>query len=183
MNADDRQARAAALALRRALLLVTGGPGTGKTTTIARLLALRIAQAQHANAAAPYALGVAGVNVGQNPGFFPVGARNQLVNDRNAMLATYPGTKMGLASLYKSDYNRAVATEVQRLVAKGCANVAYGSTTSVFGFYSPGGWRFYYQTWGGFDYDRTQPILGTRHVDGATNLSRHRVIECWQFFP
>ncbi|GAE59778.1 hypothetical protein XPN_1684, partial [Xanthomonas arboricola pv. pruni MAFF 301427] len=31
----DRQAQAAALALRRTLLLVTGGPGTGKTTTIA----------------------------------------------------------------------------------------------------------------------------------------------------
>ncbi|MFT3897538.1 MAG: exodeoxyribonuclease V subunit alpha [Thermomonas sp.] len=50
---DDRQARAAALSLRRALLLVTGGPGTGKTTTIARLLALRIAQAKHANATLP----------------------------------------------------------------------------------------------------------------------------------
>jgi exodeoxyribonuclease V alpha subunit len=47
-TADDHQARAAALALRRALLLVTGGPGTGKTTTIARLLVLRIAQATHA---------------------------------------------------------------------------------------------------------------------------------------
>lgn len=52
-HSDDRQARAAALALRRALLLVTGGPGTGKTTTIARLLALRIAQAKHAGAAPP----------------------------------------------------------------------------------------------------------------------------------
>ncbi|MBS0225276.1 MAG: exodeoxyribonuclease V subunit alpha [Proteobacteria bacterium] len=41
----DLQARAAALALRRALVLITGGPGTGKTTTIARLLVLRIAQA------------------------------------------------------------------------------------------------------------------------------------------
>ena len=41
----DHQARAAALALRRALLLVTGGPGTGKTSTIAKLLAVRIAQA------------------------------------------------------------------------------------------------------------------------------------------
>jgi exodeoxyribonuclease V alpha subunit len=47
----DHQARAAALALRRALLLVTGGPGTGKTTTIARLLALRVAQASPACAA------------------------------------------------------------------------------------------------------------------------------------
>ncbi len=52
-TADPHQARAAALALRRALLLVTGGPGTGKTTTIARLLLLRIAQAQHAGHAPP----------------------------------------------------------------------------------------------------------------------------------
>ncbi|MCW4455314.1 exodeoxyribonuclease V subunit alpha [Flavobacterium sp. MXW15] len=52
-SGDDRQAQAAALALRRALLLVTGGPGTGKTTTIARLLLLRIAQAQLAGSPAP----------------------------------------------------------------------------------------------------------------------------------
>ncbi|MCC4618369.1 exodeoxyribonuclease V subunit alpha [Xanthomonas campestris pv. asclepiadis] len=50
---QDRQALAAALALRRTLLLVTGGPGTGKTTTIARLLLLRIAQAQASNTPAP----------------------------------------------------------------------------------------------------------------------------------
>jgi len=50
---EDRQARAAALALRRNLLLVTGGPGTGKTTTIARLLLLRVAQAEAARAGAP----------------------------------------------------------------------------------------------------------------------------------
>ena len=49
----DHQAHAAALALRRALLLVTGGPGTGKTTTIARLLVLRIAQALHADRPPP----------------------------------------------------------------------------------------------------------------------------------
>ena len=42
----DAQARAAALALVRSLLLVTGGPGTGKTTTIARVLLLLIAQAR-----------------------------------------------------------------------------------------------------------------------------------------
>jgi exodeoxyribonuclease V alpha subunit len=41
----DRQARAAVLALVQSLLLITGGPGTGKTTTIAHLLLLLIAQA------------------------------------------------------------------------------------------------------------------------------------------
>ncbi|MCL7714811.1 exodeoxyribonuclease V subunit alpha [Stenotrophomonas mori] len=51
--AGDRQARAAALALRHALLLVTGGPGTGKTTTVARLLVLLAAQAHAAGRAPP----------------------------------------------------------------------------------------------------------------------------------
>ena len=50
---DDHQARAAALAVRHALLLVTGGPGTGKTTTTARLLVLLAAQAQQAGIAPP----------------------------------------------------------------------------------------------------------------------------------
>ena len=50
---DDAQARAAALALLRSLLLVTGGPGTGKTTTVARLLLLLTAQARLAGREAP----------------------------------------------------------------------------------------------------------------------------------
>ncbi|AMJ58322.1 MULTISPECIES: exodeoxyribonuclease V subunit alpha [Stenotrophomonas] len=49
----DHQARAAATALRHNLLLITGGPGTGKTTTITRLLVLLAAQAQAANQPAP----------------------------------------------------------------------------------------------------------------------------------
>ena len=50
---EDRQARAAAVALRHPLVLVTGGPGTGKTTTTARLLVLLVAQALQAGRAAP----------------------------------------------------------------------------------------------------------------------------------
>lgn len=50
---DDRQARAAALALLRSLLLVTGGPGTGKTTTITRVLLLLIAQANRSGRPSP----------------------------------------------------------------------------------------------------------------------------------
>ena len=37
----DRQALAAVVAQLRRVLLLTGGPGTGKTTTVARMLALR----------------------------------------------------------------------------------------------------------------------------------------------
>lgn len=50
---DDRQARAAALALLHPLLLVTGGPGTGKTTTITRLLVLLAEQAAQSGKPAP----------------------------------------------------------------------------------------------------------------------------------
>ena len=47
------QARAAALALRKPLLLVTGGPGTGKTTTIVRILLLLVARAATDDGAPP----------------------------------------------------------------------------------------------------------------------------------
>lgn len=50
---DSDQARAAQLALRQPLALITGGPGTGKTTTIARLLLLLLANAQHEGRAVP----------------------------------------------------------------------------------------------------------------------------------
>ncbi len=42
--AGDRQMLAAASALRRRLTVITGGPGTGKTYTIARILALLVAR-------------------------------------------------------------------------------------------------------------------------------------------
>ena len=54
----DRQALAAILALRRRLLLITGGPGTGKTTTVARLLVAQVAAA-HASGHAPLRIALA----------------------------------------------------------------------------------------------------------------------------
>ncbi|MGJ4731126.1 AAA family ATPase, partial [Luteimonas sp. SDU101] len=50
---DDLQTQAVAAALHHSLLLVTGGPGTGKTTTIARILVALIAQARAAGAPPP----------------------------------------------------------------------------------------------------------------------------------
>ncbi|MGY0560484.1 exodeoxyribonuclease V subunit alpha [Luteimonas sp. A277] len=50
---EDLQSRAAAAALHHSLLLVTGGPGTGKTTTITRMLVLLVAQALQAGTAPP----------------------------------------------------------------------------------------------------------------------------------
>lgn len=47
-TAFAEQRRAAEVALSRALTVLTGGPGTGKTTTVARLLALLTEQAQRA---------------------------------------------------------------------------------------------------------------------------------------
>ncbi|TXH69303.1 MAG: exodeoxyribonuclease V subunit alpha [Lysobacteraceae bacterium] len=52
-RAPDRQALAATMALQRRLLLITGGPGTGKTTTVARLLALQIEVARMRGDPAP----------------------------------------------------------------------------------------------------------------------------------
>lgn len=52
-DSEDHQARAAGVTLRHPLALVTGGPGTGKTTTIARLLLLLAAQALQAGQPLP----------------------------------------------------------------------------------------------------------------------------------
>ena len=63
---DGRQARAAAAAVRRRFAVVAGGPGTGKTTTVARIVALIAGQAQAAAAAPLVALA---------PGERPIAAR------------------------------------------------------------------------------------------------------------
>ena len=43
--ADEQQRRAAEAAVRRRLAVIAGGPGTGKTTTVARITALLVEQA------------------------------------------------------------------------------------------------------------------------------------------
>jgi len=53
---DDRQVQAARTALSRNLALITGGPGTGKTYTLARILALLLLQAAEARKADPHHL-------------------------------------------------------------------------------------------------------------------------------
>jgi exodeoxyribonuclease V alpha subunit len=50
---DGRQCLAAGAAVLRRLAIVAGGPGTGKTTTVARIVALLAEQAAAAGAAAP----------------------------------------------------------------------------------------------------------------------------------
>jgi exodeoxyribonuclease V alpha subunit len=50
---ESQQCRAAATAVLRRLTVVGGGPGTGKTTTVARIVALLAEQAAHAGAPAP----------------------------------------------------------------------------------------------------------------------------------
>jgi len=52
-EADDRQVQATRTALSRNLALITGGPGTGKTYTLARILALLLQQAAEAFKADP----------------------------------------------------------------------------------------------------------------------------------
>jgi len=50
---DGRQSQAAGSAVRRGLTIVAGGPGTGKTTTVARIVALLAEQAAAAGIAPP----------------------------------------------------------------------------------------------------------------------------------
>jgi exodeoxyribonuclease V alpha subunit len=52
-ESGERQARAAAAAVRRRFAVVAGGPGTGKTTTVARIVALLCEQAARAGEAPP----------------------------------------------------------------------------------------------------------------------------------
>ncbi|OBI69334.1 exodeoxyribonuclease V subunit alpha [Mycobacterium sp. E796] len=49
----DEQRTAAEIALSQAVTVLTGGPGTGKTTTVARLLALLVGQAEQAGVPRP----------------------------------------------------------------------------------------------------------------------------------
>ena len=63
--APDWQQVAAALALRRKLLVISGGPGTGKTSTVFKLLACLLAQQPQARIALAAPTGKAAARLGQ----------------------------------------------------------------------------------------------------------------------
>ena len=65
-GALDRQALAAAAALRQRVLLVAGGPGTGKTYTAARLLALVLADRPETRVALAAPTGKAAARLGES---------------------------------------------------------------------------------------------------------------------
>src|SRR5690606_22156920 len=50
---DPRQRLAAAVAMLRRLTVISGGPGTGKTTTVLRILAAAVERARHDDRATP----------------------------------------------------------------------------------------------------------------------------------
>ncbi len=64
-SAPDWQAVAAAAALAHAVTLITGGPGTGKTTTVARILALLTAVAPEARIGLTAPTGKAAARLGE----------------------------------------------------------------------------------------------------------------------
>ena len=64
-RAPDWQQVAAALALRRKLVVISGGPGTGKTSTVFKLLACLLAQQPHSRIALAAPTGKAAARLGQ----------------------------------------------------------------------------------------------------------------------
>lgn len=67
-NEVDWQALAAASALRHSFTIVTGGPGTGKTTTVARMLALLLAREPDLRIALAAPTGKAAARMGESLG-------------------------------------------------------------------------------------------------------------------
>jgi exodeoxyribonuclease V alpha subunit len=96
---DGRQCLAAASAVLRRLAVVAGGPGTGKTTTVARIVALLLEQAAAVGSAVPLIALAA-------PTGKAAARLEQAVNEEAPRLAVEPGVRERLLGLRASTLHR-----------------------------------------------------------------------------
>lgn len=94
----DRQALAAALAQRARVMLLTGGPGTGKTATMARVLTLAVDAARHVGVtlrvllAAPTGKAAARLSESLRENYARLAAEGRIDAELHAMLPTAAAT-------------------------------------------------------------------------------------------
>jgi exodeoxyribonuclease V alpha subunit len=96
---DELQARACASAVRRRLTVVAGGPGTGKTTTVARIVALLAEQAERTGAPTPLVALAA-------PTGKAAARLEEAVHEEAARLDVGDGVRAGLLELHASTLHR-----------------------------------------------------------------------------
>jgi exodeoxyribonuclease V alpha subunit len=122
-DADGRQSQAAATAVTHRWSVVAGGPGTGKTTTVARIVALICEQAAAAGVAAPLVALVAptgkaaarlqeSVHAEAATLDVSTGVRDQLLTLRASTIHRLLGWRPGSASRFRHDRNQRLAHDV-----------------------------------------------------------------------
>ncbi len=120
---DDRQRQATEIAVRRRLSVIAGGPGTGKTTTVARIVALLAEQAGALGArpplvalAAPTGKAAARLEqaVHEEAARLPIGPeiREQLARLEATTLHRLLGRRMGSNSRFRHDRHRHLPHDV-----------------------------------------------------------------------
>ncbi|MGH2950238.1 MAG: AAA family ATPase, partial [Solirubrobacteraceae bacterium] len=97
---DDRQRLAAESAVRRRLAVVAGGPGTGKTTTVARIVAVLLEQAPATTGSSPLLVALAA------PTGKAAARLEEAVHEEAATLAVAEPVRAGLRSLKASTLHR-----------------------------------------------------------------------------
>jgi hypothetical protein len=125
---------------------------------------------------------------GTQPAFEPTNAGNHMDGLHARAQGDYRAAPYNLnvqdsADLNKTEYNKNPAAEVLRKNGQGRNNVEFLGGTVVVGFYSAVGWEFYYQTFGGLDYDRPW-YAPKRYVDDKQHrgLADMDVLGTGQFY-
>ncbi len=110
------------------------------------------------------------------PTFQTNAADGTLTNLHTTAMADYPGC-VPLAELRKPTYNQPVQDEINRKTGQNRGGFILTAGTTVIGFYLPGGWRFYYQTWGFLDYDRPDNVKVKLHIHDKRRVGKLRCDE------